>query len=99
LLDDELRVALHKQLSGPKGQSGALPEDEGLIFCHVVGCFKLKMHHVLELFSVWSKEQGSRTGPLLTRGGIEDEDPVRVGEHQSWWLGGGVQSTTKSTGT
>jgi hypothetical protein len=32
----------------------------------------------------WSKEQGSRTGPLLTRGAIEEEGPVRAGEHQSW---------------
>jgi hypothetical protein len=57
-------VALHKQLLNPKGQSGAEPKDQGLIFCHVVGRFKLKVHHVLELFPVWSKE--AHTGPLLT---------------------------------
>jgi hypothetical protein len=65
LFYDELGVTLHKQLSDPKGQSGAWPKDEGLIFCHVVGCFKLKVHHILELFPVWSKEQDSRSGPLL----------------------------------
>jgi hypothetical protein len=65
LLYDELRVTLHKQLSDPKGQSGALPKDEGFIFCHIVGSYKLKVHHVLELFPISSKEQGSRTTPYL----------------------------------
>jgi hypothetical protein len=41
LLDDELGVTLHKQLSDPKGQSGVYPKDQGLILCHVVGCFEL----------------------------------------------------------
>jgi hypothetical protein len=41
LLDDELRVTLHKQLSGPKGQSGAYPKDDDLILYHVVDCFEL----------------------------------------------------------
>jgi hypothetical protein len=44
------------------------------------------MHHVLELFPVWSKVQGSRASPLLTRGAIEEEDLVRGGECWSWWL-------------
>jgi hypothetical protein len=42
------------------------------------------VHHVLELFPVWSKERGSCTDPLLTRGAVEEEGPVRAGECRSW---------------
>jgi hypothetical protein len=56
LLDDELGVTLHKQLSNPKGQSDVQLKDQGLILCHVVDCFELQVYHVLELFPNWSKE-------------------------------------------
>jgi hypothetical protein len=45
------------------------------------------MHHVLEFLSVWIEEQGSRTGPLLLRGAVEEESLVGAREHRSPSLG------------
>jgi hypothetical protein len=44
------------------------------------------VHNVLQLFPSWSKEQGSHTAPLLLRGAVEVEGPVRVGECWSRWF-------------
>jgi hypothetical protein len=71
LLDDELRIAFHEQLSYPKRQGSAQPKNEGLVLCHVVGCLKVEVHHIFELFLIWSEEQDPHTDPLLTRGAIE----------------------------
>jgi hypothetical protein len=56
LLDDELRIAFHEQLSDPKRQGSAQPKNEGLILLHVVGCLEVEVHHILELLPVMSEE-------------------------------------------
>jgi hypothetical protein len=56
LLDDELRIAFHEQLSDPKRQGSAQPKNEGLILLHVVGCLEVEVHHILELLPVRSEE-------------------------------------------
>jgi hypothetical protein len=59
---------------------------------------------------MWGEEQHPRTGPLLTRGAVKEESPVRSREDQSsglcltvvrapWGLADGVQSTIKSAST
>jgi hypothetical protein len=110
LLDDELRITFYKKLSDPKRQGSAQPKHEGLVLRHVVGCLEVEMHHILELLPVRSEEQDPRTGPLLTRGAVEKESPVRLDEDRSlgprltiirplwgvWWC---IQLAMKSAST
>src|SRR4029079_19723960 len=51
---------------------------------HVVGGLELKVHHVLQLISVWVDEDHTSSGPLLTGGPVEEECPVGLGE--DWCL-------------
>jgi hypothetical protein len=83
LLDIELRIAFHEQLPDPKRKSSAQPKNEGLVLCHVVGRLEVEVHHILKLLPVRSEEKDPRAGPLLMRGAIEEESPVRPGEDRS----------------
>jgi hypothetical protein len=83
LLDDELRITFHKQLSDPKRQGSAQPKNEGLVLRHVIGCLEVEVHHILELLAIRSEEQDPHADPLLTRGAIKEENPVRLGEERS----------------
>jgi hypothetical protein len=56
LLDDELGVSFHKELSNPQQQGCTQPKKQGFVLRHVVGCFKVYVHHILELVPMWSEE-------------------------------------------
>jgi hypothetical protein len=43
------------------------PKEQGFVLHHVVGHFKVQVHHVLELVFMWGKEQYPRTGPYLRK--------------------------------
>jgi hypothetical protein len=83
LLHDELRITIHEQVSDPKRQGSAQPKNEGLILRHVVGCLEVKVHHILELLPVRIEEQDPCDAPMLMRGAVEEESPVRPGEDRS----------------
>jgi hypothetical protein len=66
LLDDELRIAFHEQLSDPKRQGSAQPKNEGLAHHDVVGCLEVEVHHILKLLPDRNKEHDPYVAPLLT---------------------------------
>jgi hypothetical protein len=41
LLDDELGVSFHEELSDPQRQGYTQPKEQGLVICHVVGYFEV----------------------------------------------------------
>jgi len=79
-LNDQLRISLHQELSDPHRQSFCQAKDQSLVLCHVVGGLELKVHHVLQLISVWVDEDHTSSGPLLADGPVEEECPVGLGE-------------------
>jgi len=72
LLNDQLRISLRHGFCQAKDQS--------LVLCHVVGGLELKVHHVLQLISVWVDEDHTSSGALLADGPVEEECPVGLGE-------------------
>jgi hypothetical protein len=41
LLDNELRVSFHEELPDLQRQGCTQPKEQGLVLCHVVGCFEV----------------------------------------------------------
>jgi hypothetical protein len=83
LPDDELGVPFDQELPDPQGQSRRESEDQGLVLRHVVGGPKVEVHHVLQLLATWVDEDHASPCPLAAGGPIEEECPVRSGEHRS----------------
>jgi hypothetical protein len=63
LIDDELIISFHEQLSDPKRQGSAQPKNEGLVLHHVVGCLEVEVHHILELLPIKCVEQDPHAAP------------------------------------
>ena len=80
LLDDQLRISLHQELPDSQRQGFCQAKDQSFILCHVVGGLELKVHHVLQLISVWVDEDHTSSSPLLADGPVEEECPVGLGE-------------------
>ena len=80
LLNDQLRISLHQELPGPHRQGFCLAKDQSLVLCHVGGSLELKVHHVLQLISVWVDEDHTSSSPLLADGPIEETCLVGLGE-------------------
>src|SRR6185436_5253588 len=80
LLEDQLRIFLHQELPDPQRQGLCQAKDQSFVFRHVVGGLELKVHHVLELISVWVDEDHTSSSPLLAGGPIKEKCPVRFGE-------------------
>ena len=55
-------------------------KDQSFVLCHVVGGLELKVHHVLQLISVWVDEDRTSSSPLLADGPVEEECLVGLGE-------------------
>jgi hypothetical protein len=41
LLDNELGVSFNEELSDPQRQGCTQPKEQGLVICHVFGCFEV----------------------------------------------------------
>ena len=80
MINWDLEVSLHQDLLNPESQGCHQAKDQSFILCHVVGGLELKVHHVLQLISVWVDEDHTSPGPLLAGGPIKEECPVRFGE-------------------
>ena len=72
-------------------------KDQSFVLCHIYGGLELKVHHVLQLISVWVDENRTNSSPLLADGPIEEECPVGLGEDwcpDFWLRGSGVEIRT-----
>ena len=76
VLDDQLRISLHQELPNPQRQGLCQAKDQRFVLCHVVGGLELKVHHVLQLISVWVEEDRTSSSPLLANEPVEEECPA-----------------------
>jgi hypothetical protein len=65
LLDNELGVSFHVELSDPQRQGCTQPKEQYLVLCHIVGCLEVLVHYVLDLVPMRSEEYYPRTAPCL----------------------------------